>query len=115
MEGMVSPYSSIVGKYDLIVHAANLSTKKNQSSVRIEWAQTMGAKVPICMNSVQTLFISPENPCHLVDVPRVRSFISTHGLTETILDCLADKLTGRSALAGTSPVDAFRGMWDARL
>jgi beta-N-acetylhexosaminidase len=112
---MVAPYSSIVGKYDLIVYVAKLSTKSNQTSVRIEWAQPMGANVPICMNPVPTLFISPENPCHFVDVPRVRTFIKACGSTETILDCLVDKLTGRSAFAGTSPVDALCGIWDARL
>lgn len=115
MEGMVTPYSSIVGKYDLIVYAANLSTKSNQTSVRIEWAQPMGANVPIYMNSIPTLFISLENPYHLVDVPRVRTFINTYGSTETILDSLVDKLTGRSAFTGKSPVDAFCGMWDTRL
>jgi beta-N-acetylhexosaminidase len=41
------PYSSIVGKFDLIIYVANLTTKSNQTAVRIEWAQPMGANVPI--------------------------------------------------------------------
>jgi len=50
-----------------------------------------------------------------LDVPRVKTFINTYASTDTILEALMDKLTGRSEFKGTSPVDAFCGMWDTRL
>jgi len=115
MEGMATPTSSVVGKYDVLVYVANLSTKSNQTVVRIEWAQPMGANVPIYMTSVPTVFISLENPYHLLDVPRVRTFINTYGSTDTILDSLVNKLVGRDTFRGTSPVDAFCGRWDTHL
>jgi beta-N-acetylhexosaminidase len=104
-----------LNSHDLIIYVANLSTKSNQTAVRIEWAQPMGANVPIYLSVIPTVFISLENPYHLQDVPRIRTFINTYGSSETILDSLVDKLTGRTAFTGKSPVDAFCGMWDTRL
>ena len=115
MEGMMTPYSAVTDKYDLIVYICNMATKSNQTTVRIEWAQPMGANVPIYMTKVPTIFISVENPYHLVDVPRVRTYINTYNSTDTVLDALMDKLTGRTEFSGKSPVDAFCGMWDAKL
>ena len=114
-EGMATPVQDVYDRYDLIVYIANLATKSNQTVVRLEWAEPMGADVPVYMNSVPTVFISLENPYHLLDVPRVKTFINTYGSTEEILDALVKKLTGKSAFCGKSPVDAFCGKWDTRL
>jgi beta-N-acetylhexosaminidase len=115
MEGMMTPYSAITGKYDLILYLVKLATKSNQTVVRIEWAQPMGANVPIYMTSVPTIFISVGNPYHLLDAPRVRTYINTYHSTEVVLQALVDKLVGRSEFKGQSPVDAFCGMWDTHL
>ncbi len=114
-EGMATPVKEIYDNYDLIIYIANLATKSNQTVVRLEWAEPMGADVPVYMNSVPTVFISLENPYHLIDVPRVRTFINTYGSTDEILDELLDKLSGKSQFKGKSPVDAFCGKWDTRL
>lgn len=114
-EGMAKPVSEIYENYDLIIYIANLATKSNQTTVRIEWCEPMGADVPVYMHSVPTIFISLENPYHLLDVPRVRTYINTYGSTEEILSALVEKLTGRSKFVGKSPVDAFCGKWDTRL
>ncbi len=115
MEGMMTPYSAVTGKYDLILYLVKLSTKSNQTVVRIEWAQPMGANAPIYMSSVPTIFISIGNPYHLLDVPRVRTYINTYHSTDIVLQALVDKLVGRSEFNGKSPVDAFCGMWDTHL
>jgi len=114
-EGMMQPYSAVTETYDLIIYLAQLATKSNQTVVRIEWAQPMGANVPIYMSSIPTIFISLENPYHLLDVPRVRTYINTYNSSEIVLAALVDKLMGRSAFKGTSPVDPFCGRWDTRL
>lgn len=114
-EGMVAPFSSVVGKYDLIIYVTNLATKSNQTIVRIEWDEPMGANVPVYMEMVPTIFISVENPYHLIDVPRVKTFINTYHSSDTVLDSLFDKLMGRSEFKGQNPVDPFCGMWDTRL
>ncbi|MDR1533334.1 MAG: glycoside hydrolase family 3 protein [Clostridiales bacterium] len=115
LEGMFASYSEIVDKYDLLIYSAELATKSNQTSVRIEWAQPMGANVPMYINAVPTIFISLENPYHLLDVPRVKTYINTFGASDVVLDALIGKLTGRSEFKGKSPVDAFLGQWDTRL
>jgi beta-N-acetylhexosaminidase len=115
MEGSMTPFSAMQQKYDLIVYLANMSTKSNQTIVRIEWAQPMGANVPVYITTIPTVFVSVENPYHLVDVPRVKTFINAYASTDTVLDAVVDKLTGRSAFCGKSPIDPFCGMWDTRL
>ena len=115
MEGSMTPFHVIQEKYDLIVYLANMSTKSNQTMVRIEWAQPMGANVPIYMSTIPTVFISAENPYHLLDVPRVKTFINAYASTDIVLDALMDKLTGRSSFQGKNPVDPFCGMWDTRM
>jgi len=114
-EGMMQPYSEVIGKYDLMLYIANLATRSNQTTIRIEWTMPFGANVPIYMESIPTIFISIENPYHLLDVPRVKTFINTYASTNTILEALIDKLSGRSEFKGVSPVDVFCGMWDTRL
>jgi beta-N-acetylhexosaminidase len=114
-EGMMTPYKNITDKYDLIIYLCNMATKSNQTTVRIEWAQPMGANVPIYGASVPTIFISVENPYHLLDVPRVKTYINTYSSTDTVLNSLIDKLMGRSEFKGKSPIDAFCGKWDTKL
>jgi beta-N-acetylhexosaminidase len=114
-EGMVRPYSDVVGKYDLIVYLANMSTKSNQTTVRIEWAQPMGANVPIFMTKVPTIFVSLENPYHLLDVPRVRTFVNAYSSTDDVIAAVVAKLTGKSSFKGINPIDPFCGRWDTRL
>ncbi len=114
-EGQVSPTEEFLSKYDLIVYVANLVTKSNQTTVRIEWQMPMGANCPHYIQSIPTIFISVENPYHLLDVPRIRTFINTYSSQDEVLEALLDKLMGRSEFKGISPVDAFCGRWDTHL
>ena len=114
-EGMAKPVREVYDKYDLILYLVALATKSNQTVVRIEWAEPMGADVPVFMNSVPTIMISFENPYHLLDAPRIKTYINTYGGTDEIQDELMKKLTGKSEFTGKSPVDAFCGKWDTKL
>lgn len=114
-EGLAAPVREITENYDLIIYLVSLATKSNQTVVRIEWAEPMGADVPVYMHSVPTIAISLENPYHLLDMPRVKTYINTYGGTDEILNALMNKLTGNSQFKGKSPVDAFCGKWDTRL
>ncbi len=115
VEGMLTPQSDVIGKYDLIIYLANMMTKSNQTVVRIEWKLPMGANVPVYMSSIPTVFVSVENPYHLLDAPKVRTFINAYNSNDHVLNQLMDKLMGRSTFKGKSPVDPFCGMWDTRL
>lgn len=114
-EGIEAPTTDVTDHYDALIYVANYATKSNQTVVRLEWAQPMGADCPMFLQDMPNIFISLENPYHLVDVPRMRTYINTYGATDEVLDALIEKLTGRSAFKGKSPVDAFCGMWDTHL
>ena len=114
-EGATPRCDSVTNNYDYIIYMANYSTKSNQTTVRIEWAQPMGANCPVYVTSVPTIFISIENPYHLQDVPRVKTYINTYGADNSSLEALVEKLMGRSQFKGKSPVDAFCGKWDTHL
>lgn len=114
-EGFTTKYMDVVNNYDLILYAANLSTKSNQTVVRIEWKQPMGADCGHYINSIPTVFVSLENPYHLIDFPRVKTYINCYSNNDACLHQLVEKLTGRSTFKGINPVDPFCGKWDAHL
>ena len=114
-EGKQSKFNDMVESYDLMLYVANLATKSNQTTVRIEWANPMGMNCPIYIKSVPTIFLSLENPYHLLDVPRVRTFINAYSCNEFTLKLFIDKLFGRSKFIGSSPIDPFCGKWDTHL
>lgn len=113
-EGKTAKFYDYVGKYDLIIYFCNLATKSNQTTVRIEWLNPMGVNVPRYVGSIPTIFVSTENPYHLLDVPMVKTYINTYGINDYTMECLVDKLVGRSEFKGVSPVDPFCGKWDAK-
>jgi beta-N-acetylhexosaminidase len=114
-EGRLLPESYFKDNFDLIIYVANIGTRSNQTTVRIEWAMPMGINVPIMYKVIPTIFISIENPYHLLDVPRIPTFINTYSATDTTLKALVEKLMGRSEFAGHSPSDPFCGKWDTHL
>ncbi len=114
-EGKTAKYLDTVEKYDLILYLCNLATKSNQTTVRIEWLNPMGVNVPRFVKSVPTIFVSTENPYHLLDVPMVKTYINTYGMNDFTISALVDKLLGKSDFKAKEPVDAFCGKWDTRL
>ena len=114
-EGELAGYEEVLNRYDLIIYFANLATRSNQTAVRIEWAQPMGANCAHYMQDIPTIMISVENPYHLLDFPRVRTYINGYSNNSMVLNAVCKKLTGRSAFTGKSPVDPFCGKWDTHL
>lgn len=114
-EGMLHRYDELKEKYDLLLYAANMVTKSNQTVVRIEWAQPMGANCPIYMNVIPTVFVSFANPYHLIDAPRVKTYINAYKFKAENVQAVIDKMLGRSEFKGIDPVDSFCGMWDTKL
>lgn len=114
-EGKLRRYDEIPKSYDLLLYVANMVTKSNQTVVRIEWAQPMGADCPIYPNVVPTIFVSFANPYHLIDAPRVKTYVNAYKFKEANIRAVIDKLMGRSEFKGKDPVDSFCGMWDTRL
>lgn len=114
-EGFTKPVCQYKENFDLCLYIINLATMSNQTVVRIEWQQPMGANCPRFMSSIPTVAVSTGNPYHLLDMPRVRTYINTYASNDETLEMLLHKLLGRSEFKGTSPVDAFCGRWDTLL
>ena len=114
-EGFTTKYMDFVNRYDLIIYAANLATKSNQTTVRIEWKQPMGADCGHYIQDIPTIFISLENPYHLLDFPRVKTYINCYSNNDRCIHQVVEKLLGRSSFKGKNPVDPFCGKWDAHL
>jgi beta-N-acetylhexosaminidase len=61
------------------------------------------------------MFVSIDNPYHLQDVPRLKTFINGYTSSSYVVDAIVDKLLGRSPFTGINPIDPFCGYWDAKL
>lgn len=112
---LVTDPLGLLKEFDLALYFASLKTASNQTVVRINWAQPMGADVPKFVHEIPTLFVSVDNPYHLQDVPMVKTFINGYSSNEFVVEALVEKLLGRSPFKGINPVDPFCGYWDARL
>ena len=93
---------------------ANLPTASNQTVVRIKWCDKHAIEIPRFVNEEPTVFISFANPYHLQDVPRVKTYINAYTATKATITAALEKLLGKSAFKGTSPVDPFCGLEDTR-
>lgn len=110
-----TPVNTLKQKYDVVVYLASIETASNQTIVRINWGQPMGFDAPKFINDIPTVFISVNNPYHLQDVSRVKTFINGYSASHFVIQAVVAKLVGKSAFTGVNPVDPFCGMWDARL
>lgn len=109
------PTEAVKSQYDLVLYFASLQTASNQTTVRINWAQPLGFDSPRLLSDIPTAFVSVENPYHLLDVPRVRTFINGYSGTSEVIEAIVRKLLGKSPFKGINPVDPFCGLWDAKL
>lgn len=114
-EGSQRKFQDMVDSYDLLLYVCNLATYSNQTVVRITWEQPMGFNCPNYLNAIPTAFISFANPYHLIDVPRIRTFINAYKFKEATVNAVIDKMLGRSTFKGVDPVDSFCGKWDTHL
>lgn len=106
--------AALVDNYDLVLCYANVSATM-RTTQRLEWAISKGGwDNPWYVNELPTIFVSFNCPFHLADVPQVKNFVNCYDADDVTVDAFIDKLMGRSAFTGTSPVDAFCGMLDTR-
>ena len=111
-EGNMTSVSELTKRYDMIIYSAMVRARY-QPVARIDWSTPQGANIPTLCHTIPTVFVSLENPYHLVDVPHVRTYINCYNGTQAVIDALMEKLMGKSEFTGVSPVDAFCGKWDA--
>lgn len=105
----------IIDNYDLVLYYANEGTYSSSTEVRARWSKKEQMDAVKFAVDKPYVFISVAWPYHLQDVPRVQAYINCYASNREIVDCLVEKLMGRSEFKGANPVDPFCGYWDARL
>ena len=65
--------------------------------------------MPWFVKEVPTLFISLQNPYHLLDVPMIQTYINCYSNHNLMIDEVVKKINGDSEFKGVNPVDPFCG------
>lgn len=108
------PFDSITQfreKYDLVVYIGNIENASNKTTNRINWYALfgLGNNIPWFVKEVPTLFISLQNPYHLLDVPMVQTYINAYSNHDAVITAAVEKIVGNQGFEGVSPVDPFCG------
>lgn len=113
IQGTVSDFTN---KFDLAIYVANFETASNNTVIRLNWKGLAGSgdDAPWFAKEIPILFVSLANPYHLLDMPMAQAFVNAYTNNEFVLECLIEKLMGRSEFKGKSPVDAFCGREDLK-
>lgn len=104
-----------LSKRRLTLYLANYEQASNQTTVRIGWCSKHALDTPRFLNEEPCIFVSLANPYLLQDVPRVKTYINAYTATQTSVQVVLDKLTGKGEFTGVSPIDPFCGLPDTRI
>ena len=102
---------SFKNKYDLVIYIGNIENSSNKTTNRINWYTLfgLGNNMPWFVKEVPTLFISLQNPYHLLDVPMIQTYINCYSNHNLMIDEVVKKINGDSEFKGVNPVDPFCG------
>ncbi len=104
-----------VKQYDAVLYYVNVEPASNKSTLRVEWNKPMASDMPWFLQDVPTIGISVGTPYLLKDMPLLKTVINGYSANAFVQKAIVEKLTGRSAFCGKSPVDPFAGQWLAKL
>ncbi|MBQ1303943.1 MAG: hypothetical protein IIY51_03495 [Erysipelotrichaceae bacterium] len=108
------PFDSVMQfreKYDLVIYIGNIENASNRTTNRINWYALfgLGNNIPWFVKEVPTMFISLQNPYHLLDVPMVSTYINCYSNHDAMIRTVVRKINGSGEFTGKSPVDPFCG------
>ena len=108
------PFDSVTQfreKYDLVVYIGNIENASNRTTNRINWYALfgLGNNIPWFVKEVPTMFISLQNPYHLLDVPMVSTYVNCYSNHDAMIKTVVRKINGNGVFAGKNPVDPFCG------
>ena len=106
------PIEEFKKTYDAIIYFCNVETNGSDSAARITWPGKRGT-VPSMIHDVPTIMVSIDNPYHLIDAPRIPTYVNAYTSENVVVETLVEKLVGESEFKGVSPVDAFCGIFNA--
>lgn len=98
-------------KYDLVIYIGNIENASNKTTNRINWYAPfgLGNNIPWFVEVVPTLFISLQNPYHLLDIPMIKTYINAYSNHNLNIETVVDKIRGKTPFKGQSPIDPFCG------
>ncbi|XAS69655.1 gluconokinase, GntK/IdnK-type [Micrococcaceae bacterium Sec5.7] len=102
-------------KYDAAFVFANVKGFAQEAAIRIKWSTPMAAEIPWYVTEVPTVFVSLNQPNHLIDVPMVRTAIHAHAGTPEAIRATIEKIQGKSEFHGTFNDNVFCDSFDTRL
>jgi len=95
---------SFKASYDLVIYAALVGPMSNSTNIQLRYSMPGGMDAPWMVREVPTLLVSFANPYHGYEAPMIPTLINTYAGGALVVTALVDKLMGRSAFIGTSPV-----------
>ena len=102
-------------KYDAAFVFANVKGFAQEAAIRIKWSTPMAAEIPWYVTEVPTVFVSLNQPNHLIDVPMVKTAIHAHAGTPEAIRATIGKIQGKSEFQGTFNENVFCDSFDTRL
>ncbi|MCM1541183.1 MAG: glycoside hydrolase family 3 protein [Blautia sp.] len=97
--------------YDLYVYICNMENASNNTTLRLNWNVCfgLGDDAPWLVSEIPVVMISTAYPYHLFDAPMIGTYINSYSGQPEFCKAVMDKLMGRSAFLGISPVDPLCG------
>lgn len=102
-------------KYDAALVVANVKGFAQEAAIRVKWSSPMAAEIPWYVTEVPTVFVSLNQPNHLIDVPMVKTAIHAHADTREAIRATVEKIQGLSEFQGTFNENVFCNSFDTRL
>jgi beta-N-acetylhexosaminidase len=102
-------------KYDAAFVFANVKGFAQEAAIRIKWSTPMAAEIPWYAAEIPTVFVSLNQPNHLIDVPMVKTAIHAHAGTPEAIRAAIEKIQGKSEFQGTFNENVFCDSFDTRL
>jgi beta-N-acetylhexosaminidase len=102
-------------KYDAAIIFANVAGFAQEASVRIKWSTPMASEIPWYVTEVPTVFVSLNQPNHLIDVPMVKTVVHAHNPSREAIHAAVQKIIGASEFQGTFNDNVWCDTWGTRL
>jgi len=106
---------SYADRYDAAIIFANVAGFAQEASVRITWSTPMASEIPWYVTEVPTVFVSLNQPNHLIDVPMVKTVVHAHNPSREAIHAAVQKIIGASEFQGTFNDNVWCDTWCTRL
>jgi beta-N-acetylhexosaminidase len=104
--------------FDLVIYLLDQQEFFGRGNYRISWAEIhkgLFTSMNRYWHTIPTLMISLNNPYHLYDAPRVKTYINAYTSTDLVQRELVKMLLGEKPFKGVNPVDPFCEVIDSHL